>query len=151
MMAAVQPQAFKQRVTRQMLAKVGKQAAVFNASWIHDPPWLFYDNIKGEMFCKLCIKYNKRPLEKPVWNEQPCKRIRLDSVRKQDACHSHRDAVTLEANSKVAVSPLEKVQCPVSRNAMRQAFAFHVLLVQTPDTTHNELRAASRSAVSAWP
>ncbi|KAL3218144.1 hypothetical protein MRX96_050847 [Rhipicephalus microplus] len=45
--------------------EVGKQAAVFNASWIRDHPWLFYDNIKGGMFCKLCIKY-KRPLEKPV-------------------------------------------------------------------------------------
>ncbi|KAH8026246.1 hypothetical protein HPB51_017382 [Rhipicephalus microplus] len=120
--------------------EMGKQAAVFNASWIRDHPWFFYDNIKGGMFCKLCIKYNKRPLEKPVWNEQPCKRIRLDSVRKHDACHSHRDAVTLEANSKVAVSPLEKVQCSVSRNAMRQAFAsmYYLCKHRIPHTTNFE-------------
>lgn len=114
-----------------------KHASAFNAS---NHPWLFYDNSKGGMFCKLCIKCNKRPFEKPVWNEEICKRIRLESVRKHEACQSHRDTVFLEANSKVAMSPLEQVQCPVSRSAMRHAFASMYFLCKhrIPHTTNFE-------------
>ncbi|KAG0415071.1 hypothetical protein HPB47_007757 [Ixodes persulcatus] len=101
-----------------------KHASVFNKSWLRDYPWLLYDDddIKGGMFCKLRMKYDKRPSEKSVWNEEPCKRTWLESIRKHEACCSHRDSVALEEHSKVVLSPLETLKCPASRSAMKQAF-----------------------------
>lgn len=102
-----------------------KHASRFNKSWLRDHPWLLFDDhdIKGGMLCKLCRKYDKRPFDKPVWNEEPCKRIRLESVRKHETSYSHRDSVALEALSNEAASPLEALQAPVSRGAMQKAFA----------------------------
>lgn len=55
----VQP--FKRRAVPQVLAKSASTQG-FIISWMRNHPWLFYDNIKGGMFCKLCTKYNKGSL-----------------------------------------------------------------------------------------
>ena len=76
------------------------------------------------MYCKLCIKHNKRPFNRDTWNLTPCTRYRLHSVLSHEKCSAPQDSVKLEAAACASVNICQAIQLPlVPARGLEQAFS----------------------------
>ena len=100
----------------------GTQVSGFKKSWLKGRQhWLVFD--KG-MYCKPCIKHNKRPFNRDTWNLTPCTRYRLHSVLSHEKCSAHQDSVKLEAAACASVNICQAIQLPlVPARGLEQAFS----------------------------
>ena len=63
---------------------VKKRKCEYKIEW-EGREWLFYDNEKDGMFCKVCQSFDKKPRSgKAVWNTVPCTYIRTASITRYE-------------------------------------------------------------------
>ena len=99
----------------------GKQASGFKKCWLKGREhWLVFN--RG-MYCKLCIKHNKRPFNQDTWNQTLCTRHRLNSILSHEKCSAHQDSIKLEAAASTSVNISQALQTPlVPAHGLEQAF-----------------------------
>ena len=81
--------------TSTVKSKKSKHAHGFHPNWKKNRQWLSYIEGKG-MFCTLCQKHDIKPFDRDVWNKQPCRRLRLESVVDHERSNGHETAERLE-------------------------------------------------------
>ena len=73
-----------------------KQAIKFSKKWLKGREhWLEYLQGQG-MLCKLCRKYNQHSFGHDIWNQTPCRRLRLQSIVSHENSSAHMESVRLE-------------------------------------------------------
>ena len=118
-----------------------KQSRRFRKVWlVGREQWLEYSRHDRGMFCSLCRRFNKRPLNNDVWNTQPCTRLRLQSVLTHERSVAHKDAIQLAAAAAATENVVSALNRPVSARGMEQAFYCLYFLPKRriPHTTHYE-------------
>ena len=74
-----------------------KRRTEHNIKWEEGRDWLYFDDTKDGMFCKLCQSWNKKPHSgKAVWSTVPCTCMRSGSVVRHENSQQHIDAVKLQ-------------------------------------------------------
>ena len=62
-----------------------KRKCDYKIEWEEGREWLFYDDEKDGMFCKVCQHFDKKPRSgKAMWNTVPCTCIRAASVTRHE-------------------------------------------------------------------
>ena len=99
-----------------------KQALKFKREWLKGrESWLKFVE---DMFCELCIKYDKRPFNRQTWNMIPCTRYHLQSVTMHKRSATHRDSVRLELAASTTPTIAHAMQLPdIPAHGMEQAFS----------------------------
>ena len=91
-----------------------KKVRSFRDQWKSQFTWLEYNSLTQSMFCKECVKHNKKSA---FSNIEGCQNFRIDNLRKHEKSSEHQGAVECTALANIGTSITSMFEKPLSREA----------------------------------
>ena len=106
------------------ISEKSKRASSFVDNWKTNRDWLVYVEGQG-MYCTACQKANERPFDRDTWNKTPATRIRLETIKSNENCNAHKDAVLEDADVRRCETIAENIQPEICLSSVQKQNRSH--------------------------